>query len=270
MTAVPTPAEARFVERPDGVRLYVEVHGGGPGAPLILLEGLGGDIPGWRRSIPRLSERRSVIAYDFRGNGRSDKPDRPMTMDTLVDDTVAVLDALAVDRAHVYGQSLGGMVAIELALTHPGRMRSLVLGATHAGRARASRVRPDLRKAPKGKPFLALYGAEFARANPDHVAEDLLVGSRNPQPSHARARQGDAVAAWDAWNRVEGIRVPTLILHGTEDRLVAVANGRRLASLIPDARLLLLKGTGHVYHSERAEDADRAVLSFLDEVEAPR
>jgi pimeloyl-ACP methyl ester carboxylesterase len=234
---------------------------------LILLEGLGGDIPGWRRSLPRLSERRPVIAYDFRGNGRSDKPDNPMTIETLVDDTTAVLDALAVERAHVYGQSLGGMVAIELALTHPARLRSLVLGATHAGRAGASRVRPELRKAPKGKPFLALYGAEFASANPDHVAEDLLVGSRNPQPPHARARQGDAVAGWDAWDRVAGIQVPTLILHGMEDRLVAVANGRRLASLIPDARLVLFPGTGHVYHSERAEDADRAVVAFLEEVE---
>jgi 3-oxoadipate enol-lactonase len=256
------------VERPDGVRLHVETHGPDSPWPLVLLEGLGGDIPGWRRSIPRLSERRRVIAYDFRGNGRSDKPDRPMTMGTLVEDTVAVLDSMGVDRAHLYGQSLGGMVALELALTAPERVRSLVLGATHAGRARAARVPPELEKAPKGKPFLALYAPDFARDHPDHVAEDLITGSRNPQPAHARQRQAEAVADWDAWDRVAGIDVPVMVLHGTSDRLVSVENGRRLAALIPGAELVLLVGGGHVYHSERAEESDGAVLAFLHRVEA--
>jgi len=252
--------------RPDGCRLYYELHGTGDGSPLLLLEGRGGDIPGWRRNLPHLAARRSVIAYDFRGNGRSDKPHGKVSIHTFVEDTVGLLDHLEVPSAHVYGQSFGGMVGIELALAHRERVRSLVLAATHAGPHRASKVGPS-GKVPKDRPYLALYSEAFAREHPDHVAEDILVGSQNPQPLHAGRRQWQAVESWDAWDRLADLRAPTLVLHGTEDRLVAVENARRMAEAIPGARLALLEGAGHVYHSEQPEAADEAVLSFLDEVE---
>jgi len=258
-----------FYERPDGCGLYYELHGPEPGPPLILLEGLGGDIPGWRRNIPHLAGRYRVIAYDFRGNGQSDKPHGKVSMDTFVEDTAGLLDHLAVGSAHLYGQSFGGMVGIEMALSYPERVRSLVLAATHAGRRRSADVGKSGR-VPKDKPYLALYSEAFAREHPEHVAEDILVGSQNPQPLHAGRRQWEAVEGWDAWDRLGEIRVPTLVLHGTEDRLVAVENGRRLARAIPGARLVLLEGAGHVYHSEQPDAADDAVLSFLDEAEGQR
>jgi pimeloyl-ACP methyl ester carboxylesterase len=254
-------------ERPDGCSLFFELHGPEEGPPLLLLEGLGGDIPGWRRNIPRLARRYRVIAYDFRGNGRSDKPHGPIRIGTLVDDTIGLLDHLEVGSAHVYGQSMGGMVGIEMALTHPERVRSLVLAATHAGRRAATPVGPPGR-VPKGRPHLALYGEAFAREHPEHVAEDKLVGGRNPQPMHAGRRQWEAIDAWDAWDRLPEIGVPALILHGTEDRLVSMQNARRMAEAIPGAELVLLPGAGHVYHSEQPERADAAVLDFLDRVEA--
>jgi pimeloyl-ACP methyl ester carboxylesterase len=255
-----------FYERPDGCRLYYEVSGPEEGPPLILLEGLGGDIPGWRRNIPHLASRYRVVAYDFRGNGRSDKPRGKVSMATFVLDTLGLLEHLRFPSAHVYGQSFGGMVGIELALSHPQRVRSLVLAATHAGRRRASPVDPS-GKVPKDKPYLALYSEAFARRHPEHVAEDILVGGQNPQPLDAGRRQWEAVDAWDAWDRLEELRVPTLVLHGTEDRLVAVQNAKRLADAIPGARLVLLEGAGHVYHSEQPDAADGAVVSFLDGVE---
>ena len=92
-----------WLRRPDGCRLYHELHGPPDAPPLVLLEGMGGDVPGWRRNIPHLAERLLVVAYDFRGNGMSDAPDQPMTMSTFVDDTVALLDHLGIERAHVYG-----------------------------------------------------------------------------------------------------------------------------------------------------------------------
>jgi pimeloyl-ACP methyl ester carboxylesterase len=252
-----------FVDRPGGARLYVQFTG--EGSPLVLLEGMGGDIPGWRRNIPTLAARHRVIAYDQRGNGRSVMPDAHVTMATFVEDAVAMLDDAGEERAHLYGQSFGGMVAMEAALSHPDRVRSLVLACTHAGPRRAARS-PD--RAAKSRPYELLYSARFAREHPEHVAEDLRVGSANPQRQFARRRQWEAIQAWDAWDRIHAIDRPTLVLHGTDDRLVPVENARRVASLIPGARLVLLEGAGHVYHSEQPEVADAAVLAFLDDVEA--
>jgi 3-oxoadipate enol-lactonase len=257
-----------YLRRPDGCRLYFELHGPDDGSALILLEGLGGDIPGWRRNVPHLAARHRVIAYDFRGNGRSDTPDEPMTMGTFVEDTIGLLDDLKVGRAHVYGQSFGGMVAQELALTYPDRVRSLVLAATHAGPGSAERVRTAVAKVPKDRPYLALYSDAFAREHPDHVAEDILVGSQRPQAPHAGRRQWEAMQGWSSYERLGRIGCPTLVLHGTEDRLVSVENAPVLAERIPGAEVFLLEGAGHVYHSEQPGQADAAVLDFLARVEA--
>jgi pimeloyl-ACP methyl ester carboxylesterase len=224
----------------------------------VLLEGLGGDIPGWRRNIPRLAEELRVIAYDLRGNGRSDPPEGPVTMETFVDDTVGLLDHLDIDSAHVYGQSFGGMVAQEIALAHPERVRSLVLAATHPGRKHAVPVEGTV---PKDAPWLALYSPGFAEAHPDHVREDLRAGT--PQDSGAARRQWEAMRDFDSWDRLPGLRVPTLVLHGAEDRTISADNARLLVERIPGARLHLLEGAGHVYHSERPEEADAAVLAFI-------
>lgn len=258
-----------FLVRSDGCRLYYELHGPGDGPALVLLEGMGGDIPGWRRNIPRLARRYRVVAYDFRGNGLSDKPNEKVSMATFVDDTIALLDHLGIQAAHLYGQSFGGMVALELALSHPDRVRSLVLAATHAGPSQLVPVGAR-GKVPKDKPYLSLYSTEFAEEHPDHVAEDILVGSQNPQPGYAGRRQWEAVQAWNAWDRLDLIGQPTLVLHGTGDRLISVENAQIIAERIANAELALLQGAGHVYHSEQADAADQAVLAFLDRVEASR
>src|SRR2546428_12995303 len=119
------------------------------------------------------------------------------------------------------------MVGIEMALTHPERVRSLVLAATHAGRRRAASVGAR-GKVPKDRPYLALYSEAFARDHPDHVAEDVLVGSQNPQPLHAGRRQWQAVEEWDPWARLGELPAPTPQVHGTDDRLGAVGNPHRL------------------------------------------
>lgn len=246
--------------RPDGCRLFFETHGDRSAEPLVLLEGMGGDIPGWRRNIPNLAKELFVVAYDFRGNGRSDEPPGPCTMTMFVDDTVALMDELRLDSAHVYGQSFGGMVAQELALAHPTRVRSLVLACTHAGGSHVVRSRA---KVPKDAPWLGLYSRAFAEANPDHVAEDLRVGSAQPKHPVGGRRQWEAMQRSDSYDRLPQITAPTLVLHGTQDRTVDPENARVLASRIPGAELLLLEGAGHVYHSEQPEAADAAVLDFV-------
>jgi 3-oxoadipate enol-lactonase len=249
-----------WLDRADGCMLFYELHGDPATPPLVLLDGLGGDIPGWRRNIPHLAAELRVVAYDFRGNGRSDAPDEPMTMATFVDDTIALFDELSIERAHVYGQSFGGMVAQELALSFPRRARTLVLACTHTGGTHVVRSKA---KVPKDRPYLALYSPRFAEEHPEHVAEDFRVGSANPQSPHAGRRQWEAMQRFDAYDRLPGIGVPTLVLHGTEDRTVDPENARLLAERIPGAELLLLEGAGHLYHSEQPEKADAAVLDFV-------
>jgi 3-oxoadipate enol-lactonase len=250
-----------FVRRPDGGRLYVEVHGPEGAQPLILLEGVGGDLAGWRRNIPTLARQLRVVAFDFRGNGRSDPPPADATMATFVDDTLAVMDEVGVPAAHVYGQSFGGMVAQQLALDHPDRVRSLILAATHPGHRHAV---SSPARVPKGRPWEALYSPAFLRDHPDRVTEDLRSGTE--QPEEAARRQWRAMQAFDPWDRLPSIAVPTLVLHGTEDRTIDPANARLLAERIPGARLVLLDGAGHVYHAEQPAEADRAVLEFVRSV----
>lgn len=249
-----------FVSCPDGARIHFEPAGDPSRPALLLLEGMGGDIPGWRRNVPHLAAETFVIAFDHRGNGRSEAPDGPTTMGTYVEDCLALLDELALHRTHLYGQSFGGMVALELALTHPGRIRAAILACTHAGLRHAV---PSRGRAPKDRPWLQLYAPAFAREHPEHVEEDLRVGRAQPHHPEGQRRQWEAMQAWDAFDRLPEVAVPTLVLHGSEDQVIDVENARMLASRIPGAELAILEGAGHVYHSEQPERADELILDFL-------
>ena len=149
-------------------------------------------------------------------------------MATFVDDAFAVLDAAGVERAHLYGQSFGGMVALEAALTHPGRVRSVVLAATHPGPGHALAATGE--KVPKGEPWRALYAPGFPEAHPEHVAEDLRSGAAQPPHPEGGRRQWETIQGWDAFERLGEVAVPTLVLHGTEDRTVAPGNAEVLAA----------------------------------------
>jgi 3-oxoadipate enol-lactonase len=184
-----------------------------------------------------------------------------------VEDTVGLLDHVGVPSAHLYGQSFGGMVALELTLAFPDRVRSLILAATHPGASHAVKSRS---RAPKDRPWLGLFSPGFVRDHPDRLEEHRLVARRNPQPSHATRRQWEAMQGFDANDRLSDIRVPTIVLHGTDDLTVDPENARILASRIPCARLALLEGAGHVYHWELPEKADSVALDFVRDVSASR
>jgi pimeloyl-ACP methyl ester carboxylesterase len=247
-----------FVARPDGWRLFTEVSGDPRRPALVLLEGLGGDVAGWHPTVSHLARELFVVAYDHRGCGRSEGPDLPTTIGTYVEDCMAVLDELRLGAVHVYGQSFGGAVAIELAITHRERVRTAVLGATHPGVRHAV---PSGGRAPKDRPWLQRYAPAFVRDHPEQIREHRTWEGRR-SPSGER-RQWEALRVWDRFDALPEMSVPVLVLHGSEDRLVHPGNAELLAGRIPRAELAVLDGAGHAYHLERPEEAALIVLDFV-------
>jgi 3-oxoadipate enol-lactonase len=247
----------------------------GEGTPVLLVMGLGMASSGWWRTVRVLSRNLQVLTLDNRGAGLSDAPVGPYTIATMARDAIAVLDAARVERAHVYGISLGGMVAEELALSYPERVRRLVLGATSAGGSAATP--PDeltlaFLERRAAMPFEEgvwasvpyLYGDATRRRHGGRIAADIAQRLRSRIEPEAYRAQLAAAWAHDAAERVAQISAPTLVVHGDADRMVPAGNGRRLAELVPGAELQLWTGAGHLYTTDEPE-ADRQILRFLHE-----
>ncbi|HVL30649.1 MAG TPA: alpha/beta fold hydrolase [Solirubrobacteraceae bacterium] len=253
----------------DGTELFYERRGAGE--PLLLIQGLGGHSLHWGdRFLDALEESFEVVVYDHRGAGRSAALGGELTIAGLADDAAALLDALEVGSAHVAGISMGGMVAQELALTHPERVRTLTLGCTFPGGPEATMtdmaVVGALAEAVlSGDPERAvragydvMLAPEYA-ADPDNYARYSRVAAQYPAPVGLLMAQLQAVVGHDASERLAQIGVPTLVVHGTADRLMSPVNGKLLARLIPGARLELLEGAGHMFFWEQPERSAQLV-----------
>jgi pimeloyl-ACP methyl ester carboxylesterase len=251
--------------------MYYESRGRGPAVLLVM--GLGMTLSAWWRTVPVLAASFRVIAFDNRGVGRSAPASLPYTVAQMADDAVAVLDAAGEDAAHVYGISLGGMVAQEIALRHPDRLRALVLAATTPGGTRAIAPREPVlsffaRAAAMGAEETAwasvpfLYAERTRRRHADRIADDIARRVRFPVDPRAYGQQVAAAVGHSASARLEQIAAPTLVVHGEEDEVVPPDNGRVLAGAIPGAELRLLPRSGHLYVTDEPR-ADREIARFL-------
>jgi 3-oxoadipate enol-lactonase len=251
---------------------------GGAGPPVLLIMGLGMNATGWWRTIPVLVDAGlRVIAFDNRGVGRSERVPGPYTAAEMAGDAVSVLDEAGVESAHVYGISLGGMIAQELALRHPERVRALVLGATTAGggdlvpadEAVNAFVRLRAQMTAEHAVWASVpinYARRTRAEGGDRIAEDIAQRLRFPvEPEYYSAQ---LAAAHSHAARVHDIRAPTLVVHGTEDVLIKPANGERLAALIPGAELSLWPDAAHLYFTDEPE-VDRHVAAWLTEQSSP-
>jgi 3-oxoadipate enol-lactonase len=254
-------------------------EGTGDGPPVLLITGLGLSGGAWWRTVPVLAKSLRVITFDNRGVGRSSSPSYSFTTEAMAEDAVSVLDAAGIERAHMYGISLGGMVAQQLALRHPDRVRSLVLGATHPGGPRVAapedRVMEFFRRRstlPQDEAAWASvpynYGPDCRRRHAERIAEDIEQRLTHPFSGGAYRAQLCAAQLHNAQQGLRRIEVPTLIVHGRHDRVIPVANAHLLADGIPHARLRILERSGHMYPTEQP-DIDEEIAAFLAEVEEP-
>ena len=255
------------------VRIAWERHG--RGAPLLLIHGLGSARWGWEPVLPGLAERFDVVLFDNRGIGESDAPPGPYTAAEMADDAIQALDEAGVDRAHVVGTSLGGMVAQELALGYPDRVDRLVLACTTPGGPNAHPMPQQtvalMAEAATLEPAVALRRFVENALAPATVAEhpelvDRILAHRiaTAQDPVAWAAQAAAGATFDAFERLGALAAPALVQHGDEDVVVDPRNADLLVELLPDAHLERLPGTGHLFFWEAPERFVSSVSAFLE------
>lgn len=257
------------------INMYYEIHG--KGEPLVLIYGYAGHSGLWFRQIPVLSRKYRVIAFDNRGVGRSDKPDIPYAMAIMAGDIAGLLDAIGIDTAHIFGISMGGMIAQHFALNYPQRVSSLILGCTYCGGVRSIQPEPesvaalfDFERMKKMTPEEIVrqampfcFSQKFIEKNPDIVEKRVAKQLEYPTPAHGATRQAEAIMGHDTYELLPKIKLPTLVIAGDNDRLIPLENSRILAARIPQAELVVIKGAGHEFFIEDPEEANRAVLDFL-------
>lgn len=242
----------------------------GRGAPLLLVQGMAGHHRMWGAEFLALLEPHfDVIMFDHRGIGESGRADEPFTIADLADDAAGVLDAVGWADAHVLGISLGGMTAQELVLRHPDRVRTVTIGCSAAGGAAGvhSGVVRELAAAVASRDversvnegFAANVSTGFA-ADPAHLATYRERALAVKVPAAVVAMQYQAGFAHDTSTRLPSVTTPTLVLHGTDDRILPVRNGQQVAALVPGARLELFADTGHLFWWEHPERAAALVL----------
>src|ERR1700728_1255066 len=252
-----------------GTTIYWDEQG--RGAPMLLIMGRVSPSAMWHRPRPALSTSFRTIALDNRGAGQSDVPAGPYSIALMALDAAAVLDAAGVSSAHVFGVSMGGMIAQEFALQYPGRVQSLILGCTAFGGPNAKRAEPAAVEMLKARTWMSREEAAEAAvpfiydaATPRHLIDEDIA-RRHPWPTSPAGylAQLQAIVAWESFPRLPRITAPTLVVHGKVDRLVPPGNGELIAARIPGAQLILLEHASHLFLIDQPERAEKAIFEFL-------
>jgi pimeloyl-ACP methyl ester carboxylesterase len=256
-----------FVEN-QGARICWDEQG--QGEPVLLIMGLGWASPMWHRSRPVLAEHYRTIALDNRGVGRSDMPPGPYSIALMASDAASVLDAAGIEGAHVFGVSMGGMIAQEFALQYPGRARSLILGCTAAGGPTALRAEPEVlevltrRDLSPDASVAASNRFLYDAGTPlERLDEDAAIRKQWwPNPVGYMA-QFQGIIAWEAYSRLPQIAAPTLVIHGETDRLVPPGNGKLIADRIRGSKLVMIPHASHIFPTDQPAATHQALLEFL-------
>jgi pimeloyl-ACP methyl ester carboxylesterase len=254
-------------------RLFFDVSGSDDAPPVLLIMGMGFSSRAWGSLPGRLAEHYRVITFDNRGTGRSTGTGVGFRVKDMADDAAAVLDGAGADSAFVFGISMGGMAALELAIGHPERVRALALGATFASWLKSRKPSVPVVSDVVVGSALSRMGAHgllgHALVSMDHLRADFegfssWISSAERASPRVLLQQMTAITFHAAADRLSELTMPTLILTGDRDRLIPAENSRRLAEAIPGAHLVILPGAGHCFPLERFEDTYRELTRFFE------
>lgn len=251
--------------------VHLEWEETGTGSPVLLIHGLGYGRWGWGPLVERLATRFRVVTFDNRGIGGSSKPEGPYTASEMASDALAVLDAAGLERAHVVGTSLGGMIAQELTLAHPERVNRLVLLSTTPGAPDGYPMPSEtvrlLDEAQDMDPTEALrrfvVNALGERPDPDLTETILELRRANPPDPVGWAGQAAAGTTYAGEGRARRIGVPTLVVTGTDDRVVDPRNSDLLGEMIPRAEVHRVEGGGHLVFWDHPDQTCDLLVDFL-------
>lgn len=268
-----------FAKSKDGLKLRYEIRGAGE--PVALIMGFSGSSRGWGEAFLKLMEARfKIFVIDNRGTGESDKPDAEFTLGDMAADIAAVLDHAKTPRAHIFGISMGGMIAQEFVLAYPERTRGLVLGCTNCGASHSvpadQAAIANLIPAPGMDPieqarraFSVACGRAFLNSARGQTILDQAIaemGNYPVTPMHTFMRQGQAIGGFDSFARLGQIKSPTLIIHGDDDSIVPYPNAEVLKGAIAGSKKHTLKAAGHMFFWEAPEETARVAGDFLTAV----
>jgi pimeloyl-ACP methyl ester carboxylesterase len=260
------------VLREDGAKIAWESDGSEDAPAVLLIMGLAYPAAMWFRLVPALAERYRVLRIDNRGAGLTGDVPGPYTVETMAADCLAVLDAAGVSAAHVIGISMGGLMAQELAVTSPDRVRSVCLMASHPGIAHAAIDRETLAMVTTGRAEMTPQEAaeasipfNYAPATPrERIEEDWSVRFPLACTVEGYTSQVQGTLPWTRWDDLGSISVPTLLLHGELDRLCLPDNARMIAERIPGAEVVMVPDANHVLTTDQPEQVSKIVLDWLD------
>lgn len=248
----------------------------GKGYPLVLIMGMTANMDWWDPEfIDALSQKNRVLMFDNRGAGRTVAPDEGnFSCEMLADDTIALMDAKGIERANILGMSMGGLIAQELAIKYPERINKLILACTFCGGQHmipasyeVMKILTDRSGGFEGlfdRTIKLMFTRDFLDANKEYVKNFKERYLRAPISEANAARQFLACAKTDTFDRLPGIKIPTLIATGTDDPLIPPQNSRLLADRIPGSKLIEYKGCSHGFISQARDAFIKDLLDFIE------
>ena len=260
--------------RAGDINLYYESYGGGE--PLLMIMGLGGSALAWDPAlVDDLARSFRTVIFDNRGTGRSDQPDEEYSIDGFAADAAALLDAIGIERAHIFGVSMGGMIAQEFALHYPARVQTLTLGCTTAGGRNVVPAPPEamaILMAPRNglsdadlirRAWPINYTPAYLQSHRAELEQGIVRVLTHPTPAHAYKRQLAATFKFNTYDRLPEITAPTLVITGADDALLPARNSEIIAERIRGAELKLIPNASHIFFNQERAAFVAALVPFL-------